>query len=262
MADSSVMLAIGAAGAFHRAGLPFPLPPRWEADQGDWSDDDRVREAFGAESDAQAERILRKRIKDAKLTRAAELVVKRRYQEVALGVREDDSMLARLARALHDGVEDYLLPAAIKKAFDKFERETQATIRDLADRFGIDELRPEDVLEDTDARIDAELERAGYRISSQDDRQAVSITADLAPMVDIGGGLVTLAPIVPGMAAAEALERGAKLGFKSFGKGPGGTLLKAGAEIGNEARQPGMTLGVGIAIGAAAVIALLIIARS
>lgn len=266
MAEASVILAIGAAGAFHRAGLAFPLPPRWESEQGDWSDDDRVREALDVDDDDEAEKLLRKRLKQARLTDAAELVMRRRYQEVALGVREDDSTLARIARAVHDGAMDYLLPAAVRRMFDTWERQTKATMRDLARRLGVDELRAEDVLADTDARIDAAVKRAGYALTQDDELRTVSMgSVDLAPMVEVGGAGVTLAPIFPGMVGGYMLEQGAKSGLKWWGKGVGGTLLKGGAQLGKEAQDTvndgKLPFGIGVAVGVAAVVAILYITR-
>lgn len=153
----AVFLAIGAAGAFARAGLSFPLPSRWEDDQSFWSDDNRVREAFDADDDEAADKI-RRRIKAAGLRRASSLVFARRMMEIQLGVRDEDSALAWLYRAGRSAVFA-MLPSAAAEFFADFDDQAA----ELAARFraaGAD--TPADVLRKMDDAIDDAIRRAGY----------------------------------------------------------------------------------------------------
>lgn len=156
--SEAVFLAIGAAGAFARAGLSFPLPARWEDDQSFWSDDNRVREAFGVDDDDAAATKIRKRIKSSGLRKACTLVFARRMMEIQLGVREEDSALAWLYRLGRSAVFAMLPQAAAEffADFDDYASELSARFRAA----GAD--TPADVLRKMDDAIDDAIRRAGY----------------------------------------------------------------------------------------------------
>jgi hypothetical protein len=154
----SVFLAIGAAGAFARAGVAFPLPARWEDGQSFWSDDNAVREAFNVEDDEEAAVKIRRRIKAAGLRKASALVFTRRLMEVHLGMREDDSILGWLVTLSRRAVFA-MLPSEAAEFFLDFQDEAV----DLERRFAAaGAASPSEMLQGIDDMIDREIRRAGY----------------------------------------------------------------------------------------------------
>jgi hypothetical protein len=205
--ERSVVLAIGAAGAFQRAGLDFPLPSRWEDDYREWSEDNAVREALGVSSDRAAERALDRMIRDARLGDAVELVFRRRIAEIALGVREDDSTLARLYRFVYSKARGSL-PSYIRAYFDKWERNMRRYVREVGEALGTDDPDPRDVLAAIDAEIDAAVARAGYgertAVSSDLSFEAVTVGGTANVGVDLGtlSAMGAMGPFVAGGIAA------------------------------------------------------------
>jgi len=209
--ERSVVLAIGAAGAFQRAGLDFPLPSRWEDDYREWSEDNAVREALGVSSDRAAERALDRMIRDARLGDAVELVFRRRIAEIALGVREDDSTLARLYRFVYSKARGSL-PSYIRAYFDKWERNMRRYVREVGDALGTDDPDPRDVLAAIDAEIDTAVARAGYgertAVSSDLLFEAVTVGGTANVGVDLGtlAAMGAMGPFVAnGIAAGSAI---------------------------------------------------------
>lgn len=201
--EASVVLAIGAAGAFNRAGLPFALPVRWEDSYREWSEDNAVRDALGVSSDREAERVLTRMLRETGLRKAADLVFQRRIAEVALGVRPDDSTLARLYRLVY-GAARSALPAAVARAFAKFERDAPRYARRAAARLGVSTVNPNDVLNEIDADIDAEVSRAGFA-----ERTAVALasgesTVTVGGPVDVAVTPASLAAIGAGSVTVNA----------------------------------------------------------
>ena len=149
------------------------------------------------------------------------------------------------------------------------------TYGDLNDSFTsklVDTILPESVEGKLYAKLreqlrsqlkEAEQRKNEFETYISDRKTAVMV--DLAPMVEVGGAAVTLAPNLPGMVGGYMLEQGTKRGLKWWGKGVGGTLLKGGAQLGKEAQDTvndgKVPFGVGIAVGVAAVVALLYITR-
>lgn len=154
----AVFLAIGAAGAFARAGVSFPLPARWEDDQNFWSDDNRVREAFDVDDDDEAATKIRRRIKSTGLRKACALVFARRMLEVQLGIREEDSALAWLYRLSRSAVFA-MLPQAAAEFFAEFQDYADAVSARL-EAAGVTSSRGK--LDELDAEIDKAIRRAGY----------------------------------------------------------------------------------------------------
>lgn len=226
--EASVVLAIGAAGAYHRAGLPFALPPRWEDDYREWTEDNAVREALGVSSDREAERVLTRMLRDSGLRRAADLVFERRVAEVALGVRPDDSTLARLYRVVYETARS-ALPSFVRKAFEKFERDYPRYARRAADRLGVSTASPSDVLAEIDADIDAEVARAGFS-----ERMAVALTTGASTVTVAGPVDLTVSP-----ATLAAIGVGS-----AIGPGP---QVEADDEK-PERRIPWVGIGIGIVV--------------
>lgn len=226
--EASVVLAIGAAGAFNRAGLPFALPPRWEDEYREWSEDNAVREALGVASDREAERVLTRMLRESGLRRAADLVFQRRVAEIALGVRPDDSTLARLYRVVYETARS-ALPSFVRQAFAKFERDYPRYARRAADRLGVSTASPFDVLAEIDADIDAEVARAGFG-----ERMAVALTTGASTVTVAGPVDLTVSP-----ATLAAMGVGSAIG-------PGPQVESPGKR--SERTIPWVGIGIGVVV--------------
>jgi len=226
--EASVVLAIGAAGAFNRAGLPFALPPRWEDEYREWSEDNVVREALGVSSDREAERVRTHMLRESGLRRAADLVFQRRVAEIALGVRPDDSTLARLYRMVYETARS-ALPSFVRRAFAKFERDYPRYARRAADRLGVSTASPSDVLAEIDADIDAEVARAGFS-----ERMAVALTGSSSTVTVAGPVDLTVSP-----ATLAAMGVGPAIG-------PGPQVESTGKR--SEQAIPWVGIGIGVVV--------------
>lgn len=254
--EASVVLAIGAAGAYHRAGLPFALPPRWEDEYREWTEDNVVREALGVSSDREAERVLTRMLRDSGLRRAADLVFERRVAEVALGVRPDDSTLARLYRVVYDTARS-ALPSFVRRAFAKFERDYPRYARRAANRLGVSTASPSDVLAEIDADIDAEIARAGFgdeRMTIGLDIEPNADSVNVGGPVEVGVGLDTLSAIT-----GKAFDAAVK-GLGKTANVVGDGVENAANAIADAIPDPRPQVNAALIIGGVAAFALLVIA--
>lgn len=153
------MLAIGAAGAFDRAGLPFPLENRWEDGQNFWSDDNIVRDAFNASDDEEAADKIRRRVKNAGLKRVSSLVFIRRLTEEQAGLRPQDDVFGWLYKIATLGILEYLVPAEAAGFFLDLDEARKEIDRQLI-KLGYED--PKDRLRELDRKIDEAVRKAGY----------------------------------------------------------------------------------------------------
>lgn len=157
--NEATMLAIGAAGAFDRAGLAFPLRNRWEDGQPFWQDDNIVRDAFNASDDEEAADKIRRRIKKAGLKRVSSLVFIRRLEEEQAGLRPQDDVFGWLYKIATLGILEYLVPPSAAGFFLDLESARQELAAQLI-KLGFED--PRDRLAEIDRKIDLAVRKAGY----------------------------------------------------------------------------------------------------